>query len=406
MEPIIVPRSIFSVIVTIAVALALSGCSLPVLRQSQAPAPQASPAATLAATSAEQAPGGPAVEVYQRNAASVVSVNSLAVLRTFQGLTEIPRGVGSGFVLDDQGHIVTNNHVIENAEQLTVTFADPNRSVVPATLVGRDPDNDLAVVRVDPNTTTDGGQAVRDLLRPVQLGDSDRVTIGEPAVAMGAPLGLEQTVTAGIVSALRSPGDEPSQGLELLGGAVQTDAAINPGNSGGPLFNARGEVIGVNTAILSRTGGSMGLGFAIPVNVVKRVAPELIQHGCYRHPLVGVTALPLGRLGQAAKRELGVSTSQSGLLVQDVSAGAAEAGIRAGDRVVSLGIEQVRAGGDIIVAVDGRPVATTGDLRAHIENTKRPGDSVTLTVLRNGDRQDVFVVLSERRSQVCPDGGA
>ncbi|MGH2351306.1 MAG: S1C family serine protease [Chloroflexota bacterium] len=350
-------------------------------------------------TRGSAAPLNVAAQVYQRYGASVVSVTSVAAVRTPGGLMEQPQGIGSGFVIDAQGHIVTNNHVVQEADQLTVTF--PEKTTVPAELIGRDPANDLAVVKVDPAATNDQGQAVRELLKPVTYGSTEQIVIGEDAIAIGSPLGLEQTVTAGIVSALRSPGDD-SGPIELLGGAVQTDAAINSGNSGGPLFNAGGEVIGVNTAILSRTGGNIGIGFAIPVDVVKRVVPDLIRTGCYRHPLIGITGLSLSLIGQAAKERLGIPPNQSGVLVQEASAGAAEAGIRGGQQVVDLGGVPVRAGGDIIVAIDGQQVATGGDLRAYIENSKRPGDTVTLTVLRDGQRQDVRVTLSERPTeQTC-----
>jgi S1-C subfamily serine protease len=345
----------------------------------------------------------PAVYVYQRNAASVVNITSLALVPTLRGFAQQPQGVGSGFMYDDQGRIVTNNHVVQDAAQLQVTFADG--TTVPARLLGRDPDNDLAVIEVDPNATDDNGRPIRDRLKPVELGDSDRVTIGEYAIAIGSPLGLRQTVTAGIVSALRQPGEEGAAGqgeLDLLGGAIQTDAPINPGNSGGPLFNAGGQVIGVNTAIVSQSGGNIGIGFAIPVNVVKRVVPELIDRGCYRHPLIGVTTVPLSQIGQAARQQLGIPPNLKGLLVQDVSAGAQRAGIRPGNRMVILAGVPLRVGGDIIVAIDGRPVSTGGELRGYIENTKRPGDTVTLTILRDGQRMDVPVTLTERPSdQPC-----
>jgi S1-C subfamily serine protease len=214
-------------------------------------------------------------------------------------------------------------------------------------------------------------------------------------------LGLRQTVTSGIVSAIRQPGEDVAGGLDLLGGAVQTDAAINPGNSGGPLFNASGEVIGVNTAILSRTGTSIGLGFAIPVNVAKRVVPELIQNGCYRHPMIGVSTIALGQISPGALRQLGISPDQKGLLVQESTAGAARAGIQAGNRTANIGGTPLRVGGDLIVAVDGHPVTAGGELRAYVENHKRPGDSVTLKVQRGEQQRDVEVRLAERPSEYC-----
>jgi S1-C subfamily serine protease len=343
----------------------------------------------------------PAALVYQRNQTSVVTVSSAAAVGRGGQAVEVPQGVGSGFVIDDRGHIITNNHVVEDADQLTVTFSDPQRTVFPATLVGRDPDNDLAVIRVDPSATSSSGQVARTLIRPVALGNSDQLTIGEDAIAVGAPLGLQQTVTSGIVSALRQPGEEVAGDLNLLGGAVQTDAAINPGNSGGPLFNADGEVIGVNTAILSRTGTSIGLGFAIPVNVVKRVAPELIQNGCYRHPMIGVSTIALSQISPVALRQLGISPDQKGLLVQESQAGAAQAGIQPGNRTASIGGTPLRVGGDLIVAVDDHPVTAGGELRAYIENNKRPGDTVVVKVQRGDNQRDVQVRLSEKPSEAC-----
>jgi 2-alkenal reductase len=333
----------------------------------------------------------PAAQVYEQAAASVVNVTSLAIVRTGQGQAVQPRGIGSGFVLDAQGHIVTNDHVIQDAQQLAVTFYD--QTTVPARLVGRDPDNDLAIIQVDPGATDEEGHALAGVLRPATLGDSDRVTIGETVVAIGSPLGLQQTVTQGILSARRDPGEPP---LDLLGGALQTDAAINPGNSGGPVFNARGEVIGVARAILSQSGGNEGIGLAIPINVVKRVAPELIQTGWYRHPLLGVAGLPLAQLSPATKQQLGIPTNLRGLLVQEVSGGAEQAGIRAASRSVTLGGEHSTTSGDIIVAIDGHPVATGGELRGYIEYHTHPGDAVTVTVWRGGQRHELVITLTER----------
>jgi 2-alkenal reductase len=308
------------------------------------------------------------------------------------------RAAGSGFVWDGDGHVVTNSHVVEFADQLAVTFQD--RASVPAVLLGRDEPNDLAVLRLEPGLTDANGRPLHGRLRPVILGDSDRVVIGETAIAIGSPLGLQQTVTAGIVSALRPAGEDTGPGtLELLGGAIQTDAAINAGNSGGPLFNADGEVIGVATAIASRSGGNIGIGFAIPINVVKRVTPELIQFGCYRHPLLGVTTIPLALFSPQARVQLGMPPNQKGLLVQNVTAGAAAAGLQAGQRVVTLNGEPVRSGGDIILGIDGQPVQTGGELRAHLENHKRPGDTVVLDIVREDRDLQVSVTLQERPAQ-------
>jgi 2-alkenal reductase len=364
------------------------------------PAPAVAQSTPVTATnSSTTAPGAlnPAASVYQQNGASVVNITSLAVVRTRQGQAQLPQGVGSGFIIDGDGRIATNNHVVQDADQLSVTFQD--KTTVPARLVGRDPDNDLAVIQVDPNAQDDKGASIRDRIRPVVFADSDKVVIGETAVAIGSPLGLQQTVTEGIVSARRDPGEEspiPGQQLDLLGGGIQTDAAVNPGNSGGPLINAAGQVIGVNSAILSQSGGNEGIGFAIPANVVKRVLPELIQNGTYRHPMLGVTTVPLSQLGPTARQQLGLPHNQKGLLVVDATGPAQQAGIRGGNRPVTVGGDQIRAGGDVIVAIDGRSVATGGELRAFIENSKHPGDQVTVTVLRNGQTQDLPVSLGER----------
>jgi S1-C subfamily serine protease len=370
--------------------------------QSSGAAAAAPPAATAVRTSAQAAPGStnPAATVYQQNGASVVNITSIAVVRTRQGRTAQPQGIGSGFILDVDGRIITNNHVVQDADELTVTFQD--KVTTPAKLVGRDPDNDLAVIQVDPNAQDDRGGTMRARIKPVTLANSDEIAVGDTAIAIGSPLGLQQTVTEGIVSALRDPGEEspaPDAQLDLLGGAVQTDAAINPGNSGGPLFNASGRVMGVNSAILSQSGGNEGIGFAIPTNTVTRVVPELIQTGTYRHPLLGVTTLPLSQIGQVARQQLGIPPNQNGLLVVAVMGPAQQAGIRAGNKPVNIGGDTIPAGGDIIVAIDGRPVTSSGELRAYIENSKHPGDPVTVTVLRDGQRQDVQVTLGERPPQ-------
>jgi 2-alkenal reductase len=411
-------------VVTLVLSLAIVACSRPRNDQTAQPTPAAAPTAlpttapitaptpvnpasatptrnTPAATANRAAAtGNPAAAVYQMNGASVVNITSLAVVRTRQGQSAQPQGIGSGFMLDSDGRIVTNNHVVQDAAQLNVTFQD--KSTVPATLVGRDPDNDLAVIQVDPNTTDDQGASIRSRIKPVTLGDSDDVIIGETVVAIGSPLGLQQTVTQGIVSARRTPGEDTGpagDSLDLIGGAIQTDAAINPGNSGGPLFNAAGMVIGVNSAILSQSGGNEGIGFAIPINVVKRVSPELIANGRYRHPLLGVSTLSIAQIGTAAKQQLGIPPNVKGLLVVEVSAGAQQAGIQPGTRQINIGGDMIPTGGDIIVAIDGQPIGAGGDLRAYIENNKHPGESAVITIVRNGQRQDVAVTLSERPAQ-------
>jgi S1-C subfamily serine protease len=399
-------------------ALLFVGCAIqtgrpPVLSQSTEPAASGYQAAAANAQAPPaQSAQNPAVAVYQQNGPSVVNITSLAVLTGLgfggqpQQQQTQPQGIGSGFFIDTDGRIITNNHVVQDADQLAVTLSD--QTTVPAQLLGRDPDNDLAVIKIDPNATDQNGRTIADRIKPVTLGDSEQVTIGETAIAIGSPLGLDQTVTEGIISARRNPGENSpvpgAQIADVLGGALQTDAAINPGNSGGPLFNASGLVIGVNSSILSQSGGNEGVGFSIPINVVKRVAPELIQTGHYRHPQLGVSTIALADIGPQAKQQLGFQPNQRGLLVEQVTAGAQQAGIQPGTRRVQLGNQTVLTGGDLIVAIDGQPVATGGDLRGYIENNKHPGDTTTVSVLRNGQRQDIPVTLSERPATQAQSG--
>lgn len=357
------------------------------------------PQVVPAVQSGSRAAAEPAVDVFRQNGARVVNITSLAVVPVSNAaaLSTQPQGVGSGFIYDTAGHIVTNNHVVEQADQLKVTFSD--RTYVAATLVGRDPDNDLAVILVNPSEKRSNGQDVSEVLRAVTLGDSSALQTGEPAIAIGSPLGLQQTVTEGIVSALRAPGEDTAagEGLDLLGGAVQTDASINPGNSGGPLFNASGEVIGVNNAILSQSGGNEGIGFAIPINVVKRVVPELIQKGHYSHPQMGVAGVAVSSISPQSRQQLGLPPDPAqGVLVMRVTDGAQQAGIQGATRTMVINGRQVPAGGDVIVAIDGVPITTTGELRGYIENNKHPGDTISVSIVRSGKQSDVKVTLEER----------
>jgi 2-alkenal reductase len=327
----------------------------------------------------------PAIAVYDTNGPRMVNIVSTALVRTALGPTTLPQGFGSGFVYDTSGHIVTNDHVVDDEHQLRVTFKDQLSQ--PAMLIGRDPETDLAVLSIENPPA----------ISPVTLGDSDTLRIGELAFAIGSPLGLQQTMTQGIVSALRDPGEELSGSPLLLGGVVQTDAAINPGNSGGPLFSAAGAVIGVNTAIFTQGGGSEGLGLAIPINVVKRIVPDLIQHGSYRHPMLGVNGIAVSLLGDQARQQLGIPpTVEEGVLVVSVSDPAQQAGIQAGTTPVTVGSTRAAAGGDVVVSVDGRPVNTPVELRGLVSNFYRPGDQITVKVIRGGADVDVPVTLTER----------
>jgi len=297
------------------------------------------------------------------------------------------RGSGSGFVWDEEGHIVTNNHVVEGADKIRVTFSDG--MTISGTVVGADPDSDLAVLKVD---------VPADALYPVQLADSTQVEVGHLAVAIGNPFGLENTMTVGFVSALERslPAEAGDEGPSYtIPDVIQTDAPINPGNSGGVLVNDRGEVIGVTSAIVSPVRAWAGIGFAIPSAIVQRVVPALIETGHYAYPWLGISGTSLNPdLAQAMNLE----ANQRGALVIDVVPGgpADEAGLRGSGRTVTVdGIEH-RVGGDVVVALDGRPVEAFDDLVAHLINSTEVGQQVTLRVLRDGREQQVEVTLGER----------
>ncbi|MGQ9554189.1 MAG: S1C family serine protease [Anaerolineae bacterium] len=315
--------------------------------------------------------------VYDRVSPSVVYIS---VVR--QGMLGEGFGTGSGWIWDTNGHIVTNNHVVEGADRIRVRFGDQLEA--DATIVGTDPDSDLAVIRVD---------IAAEFLVPAELGDSAQVRVGQTAIAIGNPFGFERTMTSGIVSAVGRVNLQAS-GFSLPN-LIQTDTAINPGNSGGPLLDIYGRVIGVTTMIYSLTGEFSGIGFAVPVNTVKRVVPALIETGHYAHPYLGITGLAVTpTLAEAL--ELPVDR---GALVEAVTEGgpAERAGIRAGTRSVRVeGYSQrVVVGGDIIIAIDGQLVGDMDDLIAYLE-AYSVGDQVTLTVIREGDQMDVEVTLAER----------
>ncbi|PJF36685.1 MAG: hypothetical protein CUN49_04110 [Candidatus Thermofonsia Clade 1 bacterium] len=289
---------------------------------------------------------------------------------------------GSGFLYDRNGHIVTNNHVVESADRVTVIFSDGLR--LPAKIVGTAPDADIAVVKVDPAQISD--------LEPLPLADSDQVRVGERAIAIGNPFGLNNTMTQGIVSAV---GRSLRQQQFSIPQIIQTDAAINPGNSGGPLFNYRGEVIGVNTAIRSNVEQSAGIGFAVPSNIVRLMADQLIQNGRVEHSYLGITGTTLtSNIAEA----LGLDMRTTGVLVNSVVTGgpAARAGIRGATREISVDGEIVPVGGDIITEIDGMKIRVFEDLLGYLFTRTKPGDAVTLTILRNGERLQVTVRLMAR----------
>jgi S1-C subfamily serine protease len=295
------------------------------------------------------------------------------------------QALGSGFVIDKSGHIVTNAHVVENAQTIEVSFS--NRDSVKAKLVGRDLSTDLAVLKVDVDSRA---------LTPLGLGNSDRVQVGDSVVAIGNPLGLERSVTAGIVSALHRPLTAPND--FTIDDVIQTDAAINSGNSGGPLIGANGKVIGVNTAIATgNTGarGNIGIGFAVPVNTVRDVASQLMDRGRVEHAFLGVQAQPVTK--EIAKLfNLPVDHGLLLIRVYDGS-GASKAGLKAGTTEVVVAGESYRLGGDIVVEVDGKAVQTSEDLREAV-SANEPGDKIKVEAYR-GDEQRTFEVTLGRQPQ-------
>jgi S1-C subfamily serine protease len=310
----------------------------------------------------------------------VVKIN---VLATRAGRTGT--GSGSGFILDGDGHIVTNNHVVAQADRLIVTFYDGFQAE--AEIVGLDEDSDLAVIRVDelPSNAS-----------PLPLGSSDDVETGQWVVAVGSPFGLGSTITLGIVSAV---GRTIPSGVTpfSIPQAIQTDAAINPGNSGGPLLTLGGEVIGVNAQIASQSGTSSGVGFAIPSDVVRRVVPTLIEQGEYIWPWLGVRGTSVNLI---LVRANDLDSQQGAYLVDVVNGGPADqAGLQGSSGTQSIDDQDVPVGGDVVVAIEGEQVRNFNDLLISVA-FRQVGDQVELTVLRDGQQRQFTVELQARPSEL------
>jgi S1-C subfamily serine protease len=321
------------------------------------------------------------IDVYARVSPAVVFITSRVIVRDFF-LGAVPQeGTGSGFVIDKQGHVITNNHVVENADRIVVTLSD--ETAVEATLVGTDPANDVAVLQID---------VPADRLYPVELGTSTDLRVGQTAIAIGNPFGLERTLTTGVISSLGRPLE--TEGGRTVYDVIQTDAAINPGNSGGPLLDSGGRVIGVNTAIVSPSGGSVGVGFAIPVDTVRRVSSSIIDKGYYPHPWLGITGISV--VPELA--DLLDLPVERGVLIVEVTRGqaAASAGLRGGQRQVRVGNYVVPVGGDIVTSIDGEKIREMGDLVKYLETKTEVGQLVDLTILRNGNEQSIQVNLGEQ----------
>ena len=326
------------------------------------------------------------MEVFENAGPGVVNITSRSISYDFF-LRPIPQeGSGSGFVYDREGHIVTNFHVVGGSRELFVTFFDESR--VPATLVGADPSNDLAVIKVD---------VAPELLRKIPLGDSEGLKVGRFVVAIGNPFGLQQTLTTGVVSSLGRVIESPDG--RFIGEIIQTDAAINPGNSGGPLLDLAGNVVGVNSAIISPSRASAGIGFAIPESTLRRVVPDLIARGRYAHPWLGVALLTVSPNLATRLARAGVRTPGGGgvVVAEVVPRGPADAaGIRGPRRMGLLGNLRIPLGADYILAVEGEPVRTDRDLTVQLETRHRVGEQVRVTLWRDGEVLEIPLVLGQR----------
>lgn len=320
------------------------------------------------------------ISIYLRVGQGVVNITSVVVERDFF-FNPIPReGVGSGSIIDSEGHILTNHHVIQDSTKLEVTLSDGSKW--PARFVGSDPENDLAVIQID---------APREKLTVIPMGDSTGLHVGQKVLAIGNPFGLGQTLTTGIISSLERSIRTPNG--TLMEDLIQTDAAINPGNSGGPLLDSNGKIIAINSAIISPTGASVGIGFAVPVNTAKRILPELISKGHVTYPWIGASVYPL--IPEFAKF-LGLKAERGAVIAQVVRGSPADrSGLRGGDRQVQVGNSLIPVGGDVIIEMDGKEITSSNELIKMIRD-HRPGDRIELKFLREGKLLNIYVILGEK----------
>jgi S1-C subfamily serine protease len=321
------------------------------------------------------------VRVYRQAAPAVANIVTRTIEYDFF-LNPVPvAGAGSGFVIDARGYILSNFHVVQDAQTIEVTLGDQSR--YPAKLIGADQRNDVALIKIESR----GGK-----LAALPLGDSAALQVGQRVLAIGNPFGFQSTLTTGVVSALGRT-VQTSQ-ITVIDEAVQTDAAINQGNSGGPLLNTRGEVIGINTAIYTPSGTTAGIGFAIPINTAKLIAQDLIATGRVHRAFLGINQVRPLWPGLAEALDL---PAEEGLLIERVTPGgpADRAGLRGGSRAVAAGMRRILIGGDVLVALDGQKMASQLDLNVFL-NKKRPGDTVTATLYRGRSKMEIRVTLGER----------
>lgn len=346
-----------------------------------APAPPASEVKALADPSALEKQ---IARVYEGSAQSVLNVTTRIVTTNIFNMSIPQQGTGSGFVWDDRGHVVTNYHLVRKAEKVLVSAGE--EQTLPAEIIGTDPSTDLAVLKVDD-----------DLPPPLALGNSEDLRVGQFVVALGNPFGLKRSLTFGVVSALGRVIRNPKGGF--ISEAIQTDTPINVGNSGGPLLDLNGNVIGINSMIVSPSGANAGIGFAVPSETVRRVIPALIQNGRYPHPWLGIQTIELNRGWVKLLQEAGLDVPvEKGLLVVATYSGspAAESEIRGGDRYIRLGNIQIPVGGDIIVRIEDQPVDTHKELIAYLENNVQIGEIVSLTYYRGDEKQSAQLTVEDR----------
>ena len=315
------------------------------------------------------------IEIFEKAEPGVVRVN------TIRNQTSDIGGVGSGFVFDKMGHIITNAHVIEGSTKTVVTFLD-GRSYN-AEIIGMDEYTDIGVIKVN---------ADLKLLNPLSLGDSSNLNVGEPIAAIGNPFGLSGSMSSGIVSQMGRL--LPSGSGYSIPDVIQTDAAINPGNSGGPLLNMRGNIVGINTAIQSTTGEFTGVGFAVPSQTVAKIVPTLINDGEYKHPWIGIS----GRdIDPDTANVLGLKDALGFLIITVVeNSPASDAGLVGSDKMIKVDGMEYPVGGDIIMAVDGMDVRKIDDILIHLQRVKTVGDEMNLEILRDGRTTNVTIILQER----------
>jgi len=316
---------------------------------------------------------------------SLPSIVHIKVRQTVQGFFQNQErtGEGSGFIWDTEGNIVTNYHVVASASIVDVEFADGSQ--YPASVIGLDPNSDLAIIKVNSNGK---------ILTPLNLGDSTNVKVGNHTIVIGSPFGQEFSMSSGIVSAIKRT--VPSQNtLFSIPNVIQTDAAINPGNSGGPLLDIEGNVIGINSQIISRSGGNQGIGFAIPINSVKKIIPTLIKGEKFEYPYIGITGMDLN---PNLKKALAIDSNIKGVMIVDVVKGSPAdlGGLSGYTGTVSDNVNSYPSGGDILTAINTIPIKSMSDLLSLLFSDYSPGDSITFTILRDSSSLDLDITLISR----------